>query len=165
MEKAVKVRKAKVVLLAPNIASLVADGETDAGDGSQGGEAHRGTALATEHPAAALAALAAEREVPVVFALSRQRMGKVRRWDAHHMAAFVTHVMPPVPPRLPTRTPPGHPQLMGQRKRASAFAVLDANGVFDELRRLLQLAEQGRAEWTAVHSGGGGGGGPDPAPG
>ena len=36
---------------------------------------------------------------------------------------------------------------MGQRKRASAFAVLDANGVFEELRTLLALGEEGRRQW------------------
>lgn len=70
VEKAVKLRRAKLVLLAPNIASL---------EGGEGGEA---AALpsqpgASACPASALAALAAEREVPLVFALSRQRMGKV----------------------------------------------------------------------------------------
>lgn len=39
---------------------------------------------------------------------------------------------------------------MGQRKRASAFAVLDANGVFEELRKLLALAEEGRRAWAAA---------------
>lgn len=41
---------------------------------------------------------------------------------------------------------------MGQRKRASAFAVLDANGVFEELRKLLALAEEGRREWAAART-------------
>ncbi|KAL4422574.1 hypothetical protein ABPG75_008771 [Micractinium tetrahymenae] len=125
VEKAIKTRKAKLVLLAPNIASIVADpaapeaaggaGSQEAGTGSASGSG-TGGAAAAECPAEALIALAAEKEVPLVFALSRQRMGKV----------------------------------MGQRKRASAFAVLDANGVFEELRRLLALAEEGRQAWAAA---------------
>lgn len=39
-------------------------------------------------------------------------------------------------------------QVLGQRKRASAFAVLDANGVFEELRSLLAMAEEGRRQWA-----------------
>lgn len=39
-------------------------------------------------------------------------------------------------------------QILGQRKRASAFAVLDANGVFEEVRQLQALAEAGRQEWA-----------------
>lgn len=41
-----------------------------------------------------------------------------------------------------------HAQVLGQRKRASAFAVLDANGVFEELRSLLAMAEEGRRQWA-----------------
>lgn len=41
-----------------------------------------------------------------------------------------------------------HVQVLGQRKRASAFAVLDANGVFEELRSLLAMAEEGRQQWA-----------------
>jgi hypothetical protein len=48
---------------------------------------------------------------------------------------------------------------MGQRKRASAFAVLDANGVFEELRQLLALAEEGRRDWRALQGCGGENGG------
>jgi len=39
-------------------------------------------------------------------------------------------------------------QILGQRKRASAFAVLDANGVFEEVRQMRALAEAGRQEWA-----------------
>ena len=64
--------------------------------------------------------LAREHAVPIVFCLSRQRMGRV----------------------------------LGQRKRASAFAVLDANGVLDQLRALLEGAAEGRRAWAALHGGG-----------
>lgn len=105
VEKAVKTRRAKLVLLAPNIASIeepeepaaaaAAAAEAAAGGaagGAQGGADAAGTAAGVaaagsqggsggsggaESPAAALVALAREREVPLVFALSRQRMGKV----------------------------------------------------------------------------------------
>ena len=106
MEKAVKTRRAKLVLLAPNIASIEEpeDAAAAAAAAAAGAEAEPGveagseaeaaeqTALAAaaaagsvaascaggaESPAAALVALAREREVPLVFALSRQRMGKV----------------------------------------------------------------------------------------
>ena len=82
MGKAIKTRKAKLVLLAPNIASLQEGGnEGDQGGSEVAGEG-QGEGQAGDHglgcPAAALVALAAEREVPLVFALSRQRMGKVR---------------------------------------------------------------------------------------
>lgn len=89
VEKAIKTRKAKVVLLAPNISSIVAEPApaASAAEGSDstgrdaGGDAAGGASgsAAAECPAEALIALAAEKEVPVVFALSRQRMGKVRR--------------------------------------------------------------------------------------
>lgn len=96
-----KTRRAKLVLLAPNVAAIedppqpvaatsseaagVAKGE--AADAAQPGEAAVAGGEACDAagggssacPAAALATLAAEREVPLVFALSRQRMGKVRR--------------------------------------------------------------------------------------
>ncbi|PRW20470.1 selenocysteine insertion sequence-binding 2-like isoform X1 [Chlorella sorokiniana] len=153
VEKAVKTRRAKLVLLAPNIAGIeepeeaasaaaaaaaaevdpdaegegaaaVAAGAASAADpaaaaaataaAAAGSTDANGGGSSTESPAAALVALAREREVPLVFALSRQRMGKV----------------------------------LGQRKRASAFAVLDANGVFEELRALLGMAEQGRRQWV-----------------
>lgn len=83
VEKAVKTRRAKLVLLAPNVASIehpppptaaAADVSAAGGGAEGGGEA---AAAAAECPAAELAALARERQVPLVFALSRQRMGKV----------------------------------------------------------------------------------------
>ncbi|PSC67989.1 Mitogen-activated kinase 14 isoform A [Micractinium conductrix] len=136
--KAIKTRRAKAVLLAPNIASITAEGSGDAAaaaaaggaggaaeDDDEGperdapdacGEEEAAAGGTAECPASALAALAAEKEVPLVYALSRQRMGK----------------------------------LLGQRKRASAFAVLDPNGVWEELRRLLALAEEGRCAWAAA---------------
>lgn len=102
VEKAVKTRRAKLVLLAPNIASIeepeepaaaaaaAAEAEGAAG-GVQGGADSAGAAAGVaagsqgasgggggaESPATALVSLAREREVPLVFALSRQRMGKV----------------------------------------------------------------------------------------
>ena len=60
-------------------------------------------------------------------------------------------------PRPPAPPPP---QLLGARKKASAFAVLDANGVFDELRSLLAAAEAGRREWRAAAAASGGCGEP-----
>lgn len=90
VEKAVKTRRAKLVLLAPNIASLegAADAAADAAAGSEAEaevegegsaqEAQRSSGGGGGHPAAALVALARQREVPLVFALSRQAMGKVR---------------------------------------------------------------------------------------
>ena len=91
VEKAIKTRKAKAVLLAPNIASLEpGDFQTTAEEGrgseeAEGGGAGGGGGTASTGggtagcPASALLALAQEREVPLVFALSRQKMGKVRR--------------------------------------------------------------------------------------
>ena len=95
VEKAVKTRRAKLVLLAPNVASIqhpappaaaaataAAAAAEPAAGAAAGGGAEGGDEAAAEEgaecPAAALAALAREREVPLVFALSRQRMGKVR---------------------------------------------------------------------------------------
>ena len=88
MGKAIKTRKAKLVLLAPNIASLQEGEDTAGPSGGQGGSEEEGEGQAGGEasgsgsglgcPAATLVALAAEREVPLVFALSRQRMGKVR---------------------------------------------------------------------------------------
>lgn len=126
VEKAIKTRKAKLVLLAPNISSLVGpegdeteqQQQEDGGSSSKGGSSRGGSAAppglgpvggdptsqpaggasgggglgsrggraagkALEAcPASALLALAAEKEVPLVFALSRQRMGKVREGRA-----------------------------------------------------------------------------------
>lgn len=108
VEKAVKTRRAKLVLLAPNIASIEEQEQPAAAqeEGEDAEEAHAAAALAApagaaaaggpseaaaaegsgsavgstsaESPAAALVALSREKEVPLVFALSRQRMGKVR---------------------------------------------------------------------------------------
>ena len=82
--------------------------------------------------------------MPLVFALSRQKMGKVgagrgcvvgigsdARCCPWHSLTCCGHVL----------------QLLGQRKRASCFAILDANGVFEELREMLRLAEEGRRQW------------------
>ena len=110
VEKAVKTRRAKLVLLAPNIASIeeqeeaaaaqeeaegAEEAHTTAGQplsaaaaaagaaaGPSGAAAAAGRCSAVgstsaESPAAALVALSREKEVPLVFALSRQRMGKV----------------------------------------------------------------------------------------
>ena len=49
------------------------------------------------------------------------------------------------------RFTPSPTQVLGQRKRASAFAVLDANGVFEELRSLLAMAEEGRRRYLQAH--------------
>jgi hypothetical protein len=159
VEKAIKVRKAKVVLLAPNISSLAGEEGAAAAGGGGGG---------VQCPAAALVALAQERGVPLIFALSRQKMGKVGQLAA----ALTGHCFVPVAvvrARM-LRLRPGvlqpvfaqcaavdnhqpssllslHVQLLGQRKRASAFAVLDANGVFEELRRLVLLGQEGRQAW------------------
>jgi hypothetical protein len=118
VEKAVKLRRAKLVLLAPNIASL---------EGGEGGEAAASPSQpgASACPATALAALAAEKEVPLVFALSRQRMGKVSwaRCAGHQplardgkgppaTCALLNKVVPPsaVPPLLPAAAAPGPAQ-------------------------------------------------------
>ena len=109
VEKAVRGWKAKVLIVAPNVAALV--GAVEGGEG--GPAAAEGPAAApSEFPIEPLLASARESGVPVVFALSRQRLGK----------------------------------LMGQRKRASAFAVLDASGADAQLREVLALAEAARAE-------------------
>lgn len=72
VEKAVRLRRAKLVLLAPNIASLAA------ADGDEGdGQAPAPQRDANACPATALVTLADDSGVPLVFALSRQRMGKV----------------------------------------------------------------------------------------
>ena len=91
------------MLLAPNIASITAEGSGDAAaaaaaggaggaaeDDDEGperdapdacGEEEAAAGGTAECPASALAALAAEKEVPLVYALSRQRMGKVGGWE------------------------------------------------------------------------------------
>ena len=42
------------------------------------------------------------------------------------------------------------PQVLGQRKRVSAFAVLEAAGAQDLLGEVLALAEDGRRQWEAL---------------
>ena len=42
-------------------------------------------------------------------------------------------------------------QIIGQRKKASCFAILDAQGAAGQLAELLVLAEQGRRQWHTRH--------------
>lgn len=72
VDKAVRGRKAQALLLAPNVGPIAPTFETP----ESGSDDNKG--VAQESPITALLALAAEREVPVVFCLSRQRMGRVR---------------------------------------------------------------------------------------
>jgi len=120
VEKSLRGRKAKALIVAPNVDPITIDpGATDrCGDGVGGGEDGEpqpgvgGGGISTSprdmparFPVEPLIAAARENVVPVVFALSRQRMGK----------------------------------LLGLRKRASAFAVLDAAGAEGQLRSVLSL--------------------------
>lgn len=143
--KAVKTRKARAVVVAPNIDSIEGEGGQECPIaavlkvGAGGGLSMRGLlrlgslqlptsmqwcltqALLPLPPLPCpLPQLAAEGEVPVVFALSRQRMGKI----------------------------------FGQRKRASAFALMDVGGADDLFRQLLALADAGRLAWEAARQGG-----------
>jgi ribosomal protein L7Ae-like RNA K-turn-binding protein len=104
--KAAKMRKAKLVIVAPNVGTvaLPAGEEDDGGGGGDGG-----------CPVSAVLAVCAEQGVPVAFALSRARLGRV----------------------------------LGQRKSASAFAVLDASGAEAQLKAALALAQTARQEWEA----------------
>lgn len=134
VEKAVRGRKARALIVAPNIEHMAlvgattspspndpitstpsegGEGVSDAGEeeGDKGGvEGEGATELVC--PIEPLLTSARANGVPVVFALSRQRLGRI----------------------------------MGQRKRASAFAVLDASGADNQLKALIQLAESSRAE-------------------
>lgn len=67
-----KARKAKAVLVAPNVGPSI-QGAQDEGCSRDGS----GTRASTNCPLTGLLGLAREREVPIVFSLSRQRMGKV----------------------------------------------------------------------------------------
>lgn len=100
--KAARNGKAKAIIAAPNIASIV-----DA----------KGVSAC---PLSDILEGAKSKHVPVVFALSRQKLGKV----------------------------------LGARKSASAFAILDISGAEQDLKQLLELTEQGRqqfVEWKAIN--------------
>ena len=158
VQKAVKTRRAKAVLLAPNISSLEgaeaeakpagsASDDDGAGAGTDASAPAAAAPASVACPASALIALAEEREVPLVFALSRQKMGKVSKGVRGMRCALrcpLAFSNTTVWPML---------QLLGQRKRASCFAILDANGVFDELREMLRLAEEGRRQWRGGDGG------------
>jgi len=117
VHKMVKTRKAKVLVVAPNVGVVAPpDGDGPAlGEGGASEEETEGVC-----PLAPVLARCQEHGVAVVFALSRRRLGK----------------------------------MLGQRKTASAFAVVDAAGAEVQLREVLRLAEEGRREWAAVREGG-----------
>lgn len=125
VHKMVKTRKAKLLVVAPNVGVVAAperegggrDGEGPAAEEGAGGE---GDEAEGSFPLAPALALCQEHGVPVVFALSRRRLGKV----------------------------------LGQRKMASAFAVVDAAGAEGQVREVLRLAEEGRRQWAAAKGAG-----------
>ncbi len=43
-------------------------------------------------------------------------------------------------------------EIFGTRKRMSAIALLEANGVQDQLARVLTMAEEGRRKWAERHA-------------
>jgi ribosomal protein L7Ae-like RNA K-turn-binding protein len=128
VEKAVKGRKAKLLVLAPNVAdaaappakassastssgaNLTREGR-DAVDVKDGGASHGQSTW----PVASLLTQAAETEVPVVFAMSRQKLGRLLGG--------------------------------GSRKRVSAIAVLDVSAAETEFNEVLQCAEEGGRAW------------------
>jgi ribosomal protein L7Ae-like RNA K-turn-binding protein len=91
--KAVRARRAKALVVAPNVAAVRSGEEAEAG-----------------YPVTPLLEAARAAGVPVIFALSRARLGR----------------------------------LLGPRKSASAFAVLDASGADAELLAAAALADAGR---------------------
>ena len=93
--KAVRARRAKALVVAPNVAAVRSGEEAEA-----------------DYPVTPLLEAARAAGVPVIFALSRARLGR----------------------------------LLGPRKSASAFAVLDASGADAELRAAAALADDGRVE-------------------
>eukprot|EP00879_Flechtneria_rotunda_P009717 GHRR01010166.1.p1 GENE.GHRR01010166.1~~GHRR01010166.1.p1 ORF type:complete len:336 (+),score=105.56 GHRR01010166.1:396-1403(+) len=99
VRKAIKSGKAKAVLLAPNIEQVEAEG---------------GLNDSVED----ILSLCRVDKVPVVFALSRKKMGEV----------------------------------YGFRKRMSAIALLDVNGIQELFNQVSQLAEEGRQKWAVNHS-------------
>lgn len=116
VEKAVKTSKARLLIVAPNInpLSLVQPNPSEGHindsisvDGTAGGG---GGDLLDQYPIMGALAMARERSIPIVFALSRQRMGR----------------------------------LLGARKSASAFAVLDASGAEGLMGQVLIAADAGR---------------------
>jgi ribosomal protein L7Ae-like RNA K-turn-binding protein len=115
--KAVKAGRVKALIMAPNIGALEptdADAHPAAPDdvGARE-EVGGGGAGESSYPVAGLLKAAEDKGVPVVFALSRRRLGRV----------------------------------LGQRKTASAFAVVDASGAEMGLKGVLRLAEEGRRRW------------------
>lgn len=97
VHKAARSGKAKAIIIAPNVASIVSpeDGAPE------------------ECPVTGILAAARDKGVPIVFALSRQRLGKV----------------------------------MGSRKSASAFALLDVSGAEGEVAKMMQAAGEGQRNW------------------
>jgi selenocysteine insertion sequence-binding protein 2 len=94
VRKAVKHRKAHTIILAPNIEQIEADGALN------------------DHVEAIIAACK-ETDTPVVFALSRKKLG----------------------------------EIYGVRKRMSAIALLEIQGVQELVARVWALAEEGRRAW------------------
>ncbi len=126
VEKSVKMNKAKLLIVAPNIGPVpttLANPESDtkgskddkikndpqrsAPSSSSSSAAAPITSLS--YPIQAALDMAKERGIPTVFALTRQRMGKI----------------------------------LGARKTASAFVVLDASGAEQLLAKVLELATSG----------------------
>jgi len=97
VRKVLRLRKARLVIAAPNIEGVSADGGLDEFLGD-------------------ILAMCEEQNVPSVFALTRKKMG----------------------------------EIYGARKRVSAVALLELNGVDDLVGQVLDLAEEGRVLWNAA---------------
>lgn len=96
VHKAIKAGKAVAVLLAPNIEQNEAEGGLN-------------------DSVADIVKACAAADIPVVFALSRKKMG----------------------------------EIYGFRKRMSAIALLDVSAVQETMARMLQLAVEGRRQFSA----------------
>jgi ribosomal protein L7Ae-like RNA K-turn-binding protein len=112
VEKSVKLNKAKLLIIAPNIGPVPAasvaridDDNKEDGD-DKNAASPSATTLLTCYPIQSALDMAKERGIPTVFALTRQRMGKI----------------------------------LGARKTASAFVVLDVSGAEQLLAKVLELA-------------------------
>lgn len=110
VEKSVKMSKAKLLIVAPNIGPVptTTTTESDATSHDKNNDPlsplFHPTVLT--YPIQAALDMAKERKIPIVFALTRQRMGKI----------------------------------LGARKTASAFVVLDASGAEQLLTKVLEIS-------------------------
>lgn len=111
VEKSVKMNKAKLLIIAPNIGPVPKTTVHIENDGTSHGKNNFPQSppflpTLSTYPIQSALDMAKERKIPTVFALTRQRMGKI----------------------------------LGARKTASAFVVLDASGAEQLLTKVLEIA-------------------------